>query len=352
MSHDYVPVQWNRFKVVYDLALWVAILLYLAAFVLVTAMILPGEEEISVEIVLIRALATCAFLLLTLILCIGPLARLSTLFLPLLYNRRHLGVSMFAVALCHGALATIWYHGFGVDNPIAAVFASPGSLRHISDFPFQPFGAIALLILLLMAATSHDFWNRNLGAPLWKALHMLVYLAYALVVLHVATGAMQSDNVGFSGTWVAASVSLVGALHIAAWWKSRGTDRNPAADNTNDSAWRFIGRWQDIDDNAGIVVGLSPAERVAVFRYEGGKLAAVANVCKHQAGPLGEGRVVDGCITCPWHGFQYRPEDGRAPPPFTEKIATYELRLEGDDLYLNTQALPEGTPRPVIEVTQ
>ena len=27
-------------------------------------------------------------------------------------------------------------------------------------------------------------------------------------------------------------------------------------------------------------------------------------------GPLGEGKIVDGCITCPWHGFQYRPQDG------------------------------------------
>jgi nitrite reductase/ring-hydroxylating ferredoxin subunit len=30
-----------------------------------------------------------------------------------------------------------------------------------------------------------------------------------------------------------------------------------------------------------------------------------------QNGPLGEGRIVDGCITCPWHGYQYRPDTGR-----------------------------------------
>jgi len=63
------------------------------------------------------------------------------------------------------------------------------------------------------------------------------------------------------------------------------------------------------------------AEPIAVFRYDG-TVAAVSNVCWHPAGPLGEGRVMDGCITCPWHGYQYPPEDGCSPPPFNERIAT------------------------------
>ncbi|MEO1082273.1 MAG: Rieske 2Fe-2S domain-containing protein [Pseudomonadota bacterium] len=345
MSHDYVPVQWNRFKLIYDLVLWASIVVYLAAFIGISSVTVSGKEALSFEILLIRALATCAFVLLTLIVCIGPLARLSPRFLPLLYNRRHLGVSMFLVALAHAGLATLWYHGFGVTNPIASIFSSPGSLSHISDFPFQPFGALALFVFLLMAATSHDFWNANLGAPLWKALHMLVYPAYGLITLHVATGAMQSANTGFSPVLLGASVTVVGGLHIAALLRSRGANRSARSEE-----WVSIGSWRDIADNSGIVVRISRDERVAVFRYEGNKLAAVSNVCKHQAGPLGEGRVIDGCITCPWHGFQYRPEDGRAPPPFTEKLATYNLRLEGDVLFLHTVALPEGTARPVLEV--
>jgi hypothetical protein len=46
----------------------------------------------------------------------------------------------------------------------------------------------ALLILLLMAATSHDFWLKNLTAPVWKRLHMLVYAAYALLLAHLLLG--------------------------------------------------------------------------------------------------------------------------------------------------------------------
>src|SRR2546428_6173232 len=44
---------------------------------------------------IIRAAGSAAFLLLHVVLCIGPLCRLDSRFLPLLYNRRHLGVVTF-----------------------------------------------------------------------------------------------------------------------------------------------------------------------------------------------------------------------------------------------------------------
>ena len=63
-----------------------------------------------------------------------------------------------------------------------------------------------------------------------------------------------------------------------------------------------------------------------MFR-DGDRIGALSNLCAHQNGPIGEGRIIDGCVTCPWHGYQYRLEDGCAPPPFTEKLATYRVRV-------------------------
>jgi sulfoxide reductase heme-binding subunit YedZ len=345
MSHDYVPVQWNRSKVVYDCVLWLGIALYLATFVAVSMLTHTGADALSPMIVLIRAFATCAFLMLSIILCIGPLARLDARFLPLLYNRRHFGVSMFVVALAHALLAIFFYHSFGVGNPLVSIFTSPGSYQSIGDFPFQRFGAIALFILLVMAATSHDYWNANLKAPVWKALHMGVYLAYGLLIVHIASGAMLQAETGLLAAMVYTSVICVGGLHLIAAFKSLRVDRSGKA-----AEWVNVGAWQDIPDNQAITVTVDKDERVAIFRYDGSKLAAISNVCQHQNGPLGEGRVIDGCITCPWHGFQYRPEDGRSPEPFTEKVATYHLKLEGDQIYLNPIALPEGSARPVINI--
>ena len=83
-------------------------------------------------------------------------------------------------------------------------------------------------------------------------------------------------------------------------------------------------------------------ERIAVFKYDG-KLSAVNNVCRHQNGPLGEGKIVDGCITCPWHGYQYLPHNGQSPPPFKEKVETYDIKLIGTKVYVNPKGYPEGT---------
>ena len=346
MSHGYVPVNWNPRKRIYDLSLWAAIVLYLTVFVTVSKTLYSGPESISLLIILLRATSTCAFVMLTIILCIGPLARLDRRFLPLLYNRRHFGVSMFIIALLHGLLALYWYHSFGPVNPLVSVFTSGGSYDSVSEVPFQALGAVALLILYVIAATSHDYWNANLGAPLWKAIHMLVYLAYGLIVLHIVFGALQQDATGLMPWMVMVSVGLVGGLHLLAALGHSGADLSP---QPTDDRWVSVGDYREIPDNQAITVDIGRDERIAVFRYSDNRLCAVSNACQHQNGPLGEGRVIDGLITCPWHGYQYRPEDGCSPPPFTEKIKTYQLKLEGDRLYVNADPLPEGTARPVIE---
>src|SRR5262249_2106115 len=147
--------------------------------------------ELTIETLLIRALGTAAFTMLTVILSIGPLARLNPMFLPLLYNRRHLGVMMFTLALAHGVLSIVQFHALGTLNPLVSVLVSNDRYSTAGQLPFQPFGLLALLILFVMAATSHDFWLHNLTPPLWKTIHMCVYVAYTLVVLHVIFGVLQ-----------------------------------------------------------------------------------------------------------------------------------------------------------------
>jgi methionine sulfoxide reductase heme-binding subunit len=79
-----------------------------------------------------------------------------------------------------------------------------------------------------------------------------------------------------------------------------------------------------------------------VFRY-GNKVSAISNVCQHQNGPLGEGKIVGGCVVCPWHGYEYRPENGAAPPPFTEAVPTFRVRIEAGRVLLDPRPLPPGT---------
>jgi len=336
MSNAYKLVQWNRHKRVYDFVVIGSVLGYLMTFVGVGMLTLRGDHAVSVPILAIRALGTCAIVLLHVILCIGPLARFTARVNVLLYNRRHLGVAFFCVAALHALLVVGYYGGFGVENPVSSVLI--GAHRG-GGVAFEFFGFLALLIFFVMAATSHDFWLANLGATFWKTLHMGVYIAYTLVVLHVVFGALRSESAPISAVLLGIGVVCVLGLHLAAGIGEWGRDRR-TSDHTRD--WIDVGLISEIPEDRARVVHLDNARSVAVFRYDG-RLSAVGNACAHQGGPLGEGKIVDGCITCPWHGYQYLPGCGQSPPPYTETIPTYELRIKGDRVLLNPAAKPAGT---------
>ncbi len=335
MSASYQPVLWNKFKKQYDLILWGVIILYLATFTGFTVFLYPSQ---NINTTLIRAFGTLAILLLHGILVIGPLSRISSRFLPILYNRRHLGVSMFLIAAIHGLLSILQFHGNGNVNPLLSVFISNQHYNSLIYFPFQTLGFVALIILAAMAFTSHDFWLHFLSPKFWKIMHMLVYAAYALILLHVALGIIQFEKGPVLVGLLITGFLVLTSLHL---WAGYRENRAGKMKNDPDRNWNFVCNVEDIEEDKAKMVNLQN-DRVAIFKYNG-KLSAVHNVCKHQMGPLGEGKIIDGCITCPWHGYQYRPEDGCAPPPFTEKVATYQLQLRANKIFVNTSPLPEGT---------
>ncbi|MEL7032932.1 MAG: Rieske 2Fe-2S domain-containing protein [Pseudomonadota bacterium] len=344
MSHDYKAVQWTPFKKRFDLWMLCGIVLYIVLFIVLGEVNQPPGESIHPVQALMRATGTLAFLLLTFILCIGPLARMTDRFKPFLYNRRHLGVTTFLIALIHAALVMMWYHGFSETNPFVSLFISNPRYDSLAGFPFEVLGFGALLIMFLMAATSHDFWNANLGPGVWKTLHMGVYLAYALLIAHVALGAIQFEKSPAYVVLLAAGATVVVALHIGTGLAAfRGSDK------ADTDGWLKVAAVADMQDARAKIVRPSDGEAIAVFR-DGNKISAVSNVCRHQGGPLGEGKIVDGCITCPWHGFQYRMEDGQSPPPFTEKIATYATRIIEGVVYVNPEPNAPGTPQTPSQI--
>lgn len=344
MSARYVSVQWNTHKKVYDLALWALIVAFIASYFVFSKLAHAGDNAIADEILVLRALALCAFTLLTIILCIGPLARLDSRFNVLLYNRRHLGVSMALLALGHAALATLYYGGFGNRNPASAVLLYSDTFASISAFPFEIPGFIAMLIILAMAATSHDFWLKNLSPRWWKSLHMLVYVAYFLLLAHVALGPLQSERAPAYPALLIGGAVIVTLLHIAS---AIVTWRADAEANRDNADWIDVAPPSDIPLNRARPVRCVSGAHIAVFRYEdeqGEAISAIHAVCAHQGGPLHEGKVIDGCATCPWHGYQYLPSEGQSPPPFTEKLPTYRVRLTNGRVEVDPNPLPPGTP--------
>lgn len=342
MSHFYRAVGWSPQKRKYDLVVALSMAVYLAVFAAVTIATQPYG---TFETLLLRATGSLAFVMLSFILVIGPLARISPRFLPVLHNRRHLGVATFLVGLVHGTFAVFQFHALGDVNPVASVLASDGTFGEGGGIPFQPLGVIGLGVLFVMAVTSHDFWLANLTPRIWKGLHMAVYGAYAVLVGHIALGALQGEGKAYLWPVTAAVAATVFALQLYTGLAERRRDRAPAsaagAGAGGPAGYVRTVVADEIPDGEGRVVALGD-ERVAVFR-NGSEISCISNVCRHQMGPIGEGRIIDGCITCPWHGFQYDPVTGCAPPPFDDRLETYDVALHDGFVWVDPVANPLGT---------
>ena len=74
---------------------------------------------------------------------------------------------------------------------------------------------------------------------------------------------------------------------------------------------------------------------VAVFRTCG-KIYALANRCVHKGASMCDGDIsVDGTVVrCPWHNWAFDLASGQSRLDPNEKLRTYEVRLEGDQVIL------------------
>jgi nitrite reductase/ring-hydroxylating ferredoxin subunit/DMSO/TMAO reductase YedYZ heme-binding membrane subunit len=339
MSDGFKAVQWNARKLVYDGILIGCVALFIGTFMIVGALRNPPSDAAAWIGLRIKAFGTCAFVMLTIILMIGPLARLDRRFLPLLYNRRHFGVLTFLIALVHAYSVVDWFALQGALGDLITEMTNNPKYGQFIGFPIKALGLVGLTIMFLLAATSHDFWLAFLSPRVWKALHMALYLAYGVLVMHVALGAMQEDRRIFIPVLLGGSFALVTLLHALAAWREWQMDRRSTLTPDN---WIAVGPPESIPDTRARIVTAPSGERIAVFR-DGGQIGALTNVCAHQNGPIGEGRIHNGCVTCPWHGHEFRLEDGCAPPPYTDRIATYRVRLRDGIVEVDPEALPPGT---------
>jgi nitrite reductase/ring-hydroxylating ferredoxin subunit len=62
----------------------------------------------------------------------------------------------------------------------------------------------------------------------------------------------------------------------------------------------------------------------------GGVVRVLADRCSHMSGPLSDGELADGCLTCPWHGSVFRVADGSvARGPATAPQPAFGVREVG-----------------------
>ncbi len=66
-----------------------------------------------------------------------------------------------------------------------------------------------------------------------------------------------------------------------------------------------------------------------------GTLSALDDLCPHRQGPLGQGWIEGEAVVCPWHSWAFNAKTGIADFPENERVDTFPLRVEGDDLLID-----------------
>ncbi|HEX9665940.1 MAG TPA: non-heme iron oxygenase ferredoxin subunit [Thermodesulfobacteriota bacterium] len=67
----------------------------------------------------------------------------------------------------------------------------------------------------------------------------------------------------------------------------------------------------------------------------GGYFYAIKDKCTHMEFPLSDGVLENETITCAYHGAEFNVKTGEALcMPAVEPVETYELKVEGDDIYV------------------
>lgn len=67
---------------------------------------------------------------------------------------------------------------------------------------------------------------------------------------------------------------------------------------------------------------------IAIFRAGDDRLYAIEDKCPHRNGPLSQGIVHDGCVTCPLHNWVISLETGEAQGADEGSVRVFRIRLD------------------------
>ena len=148
------------------------------------------------------------------------------------------------------------------------------------------------------------------GVWLGHAVHpslVAVTAAAGLYGVSLAAGdARRSRILRFAGLAAAGTGGLLGG-HIS-FRLAGGVNHAEAVPHLVEPGWHDVAAVESLpaDRPARVLLGEVPLLVVA----DGERFHVLAERCSHLSGPLSDGDLGDGCVTCPWHGSIFRLADG------------------------------------------
>ena len=105
---------------------------------------------------------------------------------------------------------------------------------------------------------------------------------------------------------------------------------------------RVATEWVKIDPGAlemnRVTTVVAGGRALAVTKTADG-YGVLDNHCPHQGGPLGDGQIQDGCLICPWHGYEYDPISGNPPEGYGDIATSYPVEERDDGLWVELPIL-------------
>ena len=98
--------------------------------------------------------------------------------------------------------------------------------------------------------------------------------------------------------------------------------------------WQKACRLEALAPGSGLAVNIGGKE-IALFNA-GSEIYAIANVCPHQGGPLGEGTLQGKEVTCPWHAWQFNVQTGECLTTPGVSQQRYAVKVENGDVFVET----------------
>ncbi|MGN6204790.1 Rieske 2Fe-2S domain-containing protein [Humibacter sp.] len=191
------------------------------------------------------------------------------------------------------------------------------------------------------------------GASDWADTHgptKRVGLVHALlndVALTLQIVSWLSRRGGNRGRGIGLSLAASGLMVVSAYLGGhlslvRGVGINHTA--FQGPAFReAAAKWTDVAAETDVTEGKPlrvTADGVPVMLVkQDGVVRALSATCTHAGGPLDEGTLVDGCVQCPWHGSEFRLDDGtveRGPASVPEPV--WEVRVAGGRVSVRSRA--------------
>ncbi|MBH8577622.1 NifU family protein [Nostocaceae cyanobacterium CENA369] len=123
-------------------------------------------------------------------------------------------------------------------------------------------------------------------------------------------------------------------------------NETPVASNTNSnlispfspkvtSTWVKIANIEQLLESN--VFAVKVAGHSLILYRQGVNITCYPNACTHLASPLDTGRVENGIITCPSHGFQYNLETGECLTAAEVPLQSYPVQIKGDKVFVQIQ---------------